>query len=63
MAEDILVLAQLDAGRIPEEFLKHAAMSRHLMISINLSNYGMGDAYGTCLGQGKGWLFTLRVVV
>ena len=37
-------------------------MSRHLLISINLSNYGMGDAYGTCLGQGLSALPNLAVL-
>ena len=52
VADDVLVLAQLDAGRVPEEFLRRAALSRHLMVTVDLSNYGMGDAYGVCLGQG-----------
>jgi hypothetical protein len=49
VAEDVLLLAQLDAGRIPEEFLQKASYSNHLHVTIDLSNYSIGDSQGICL--------------
>ena len=49
VAEGILLLAQLDAGRIPEEFLLKASMSQHLHVTVDLSGYGIGDTHGNCL--------------
>lgn len=51
VAEDVLLLAQLDAGKIPEEFLQKASHSTHLHVTIDLSNYSIGDAHGLCLAR------------
>ena len=51
-AEDSLLLAQLDAGRIPSEFLQKASYSSHLQVTVDLSNFGIGDTHGLCLAQG-----------
>ena len=51
VAEDVLLLAQLDAGRIPEEFFQKASMSQHLHVTVDLSAYGIGDTHGNCLAM------------
>lgn len=51
IAQDSLLLAQLSAGRIPEEFLQKAAHSPHMHVTVDLSNYGIGDTQGLCLSN------------
>jgi hypothetical protein len=48
-AQDMLLLSQLDAGVLPESFIKSSEDPRY--ITINLSQYGIGDVRGLCLGK------------
>ncbi len=48
-AQDMLLLHQLDAGVLPETFIKAAENPNAVM--INLSQYGIGDQRGLCLGK------------
>jgi hypothetical protein len=48
-AKDHLLLAQLRAGKIPEPFFKNSSNSR--FVTIDLSNYGIGDTHGLCLSE------------
>lgn len=49
IAQDQLLLQQLDKGVLPESFIKSNATARS--ITINLSRYGIGDVRGVCLGK------------
>lgn len=48
-AQDALLLLQLDAGVLPEKFVRHNSDVQTLV--IDLSNYGIGDTRGLCLGK------------
>jgi len=48
-AQDMLLLHQLDAGVLPEIFIKTADNPK--AVTINLSQYGIGDNRGLCLGK------------
>lgn len=48
-AKDLLLLAQLRNGRIPEQLLKRVPQSVSL-VQLNLAHFGMGDELGLCLG-------------
>jgi hypothetical protein len=48
-SQDALLLLQLDAGMLPERFVKNNGDASALM--IDLSNYGVGDKRGLCLGK------------
>ncbi len=48
-AQDLLLLNQLEAGVLPETFIKASEDPR--FITINLSQYGIGDVRGLCLGK------------
>jgi hypothetical protein len=47
-AKDLLLLAQLRSGKIPEQLLKGAPHSACL-VQLNLAHFGMGDDLGLCL--------------
>ncbi len=49
-AQDKLLMLQLEQGVLPETFIKPATDPEFL--TIDLSNYGIGDVRGLCLG---GW--------
>lgn len=49
-AQDKLLMLQLEQGVLPETFIKPASDPEFL--TIDLSNYGIGDVRGLCLG---GW--------
>lgn len=51
-AQDLLLLNQLDSGVLPETFIKSSEDPR--FVTINLSQYGIGDVRGLCLGK---WYF------
>jgi hypothetical protein len=48
-AQDMLLLNQLEAGVLPETFIKSSEDPRYVM--VNLSQYGIGDVRGLCLGK------------
>lgn len=48
-AQDRLLLHQLEAGLLPETFIK--SQSEAEALTINLSKYGIGDQRGLCLGK------------
>lgn len=48
-AQDRLLLHQLDAGLLPETFIKSQSDAEAL--TVNLSKYGIGDDRGLCLGK------------
>lgn len=48
-AQDKLLFLQLDAGVLPEAFIKPSADPNFL--TVDLSNYGIGDDRGVCLGK------------
>lgn len=48
-AQDKLLLLQLDAGVLPESYILPSADPN--MLKIDLSNYGIGDKRGLCLGN------------
>lgn len=58
LAQDRLLFNQLEAGILPETFIKPGGDPRSIM--INLSRYGIGDARGLCLGK---WYVTLLVCI
>lgn len=47
-AQDVLLLSQIKAGILPEQFIKSNSSSS---IDIDLSHYGIGDDHGVCFGQ------------
>eukprot|EP01038_Epipyxis_sp_PR26KG_P005255 gene5255-7303_t len=49
IAQDNLLLLQLDAGLFPETYIKPAMDPKFL--TIDLSNYGIGDTRGLCVGK------------
>lgn len=49
LAQDNLLLMQIDSGVLPEMFIKHAGDSEFL--TVDLSNYGIGDVRAMCLGK------------
>jgi hypothetical protein len=49
LAQDRLLFSQLEAGILPETFIKPG--SDPLSIMINLSKYGIGDVRGLCLSK------------
>lgn len=59
-AQDALLLTQLDLGVLPEQFIKKEADAQEL--TVDLSNYGIGDTRGECLGVCLGELEFLQSV-
>jgi hypothetical protein len=49
LAQDRLLFSQLEAGILPETFIKPGSDPRSIM--INLSKYGIGDIRGLCLSK------------
>ena len=49
IAQDQLLLNQLDAGVLPESFIKPGSDPQS--VTINLSRFGIGDNRGICLGK------------
>jgi hypothetical protein len=50
-AQDLLLLAQIERGVLPEQFIQQSTSSDDLdHVSVVLSKYGIGDTRGLCLG-------------
>ena len=50
-AQDLLLLAQIERGVLPEQFIQQSASSDDPdHVSVVLSKYGIGDMRGLCLG-------------
>lgn len=50
-AQDVLLLAQLKAGVLPEQLIMGSGNKKADNITIDVSHYGLGDEHGKCLGQ------------
>lgn len=48
-AQDKLMIAQLEAGKLPEAFIKRSSNLKHAYIDIPA--YGIGNTHGICLGK------------
>ena len=48
-AQDMLLIAQLESGLIPEPFLKKNLNPKY--VAVDLSSYGIGDVPGLCLAE------------
>lgn len=49
-AQDVLLLAQMKAGVLPEQLISSGFDKTKKTISIDVSHYGLGDEHGKCLG-------------
>jgi hypothetical protein len=49
LAQDKLLLSQLDAGVLPEQFIKPGTDS--LSVTVMLTKHSIGDVRGVCLGK------------
>ena len=58
IAQDALILAQLEAGIVPQTFIRRSDNLEYL--DIDISNFGIGDKQGECLGHAIKGLKDLR---
>lgn len=61
VAQDNLLMMQLRAGVVPEQFIRRSNTLSHL--DIDIRGYGIGDAQGACLGGAISGLDTLRALI
>lgn len=60
LAQDRLALAQLEAGKLPEHFIKR---SNNLeFVEVDLTSFSIGDVHGTCLGKAIRGFHTLQTL-
>ena len=58
-AQDVLLLAQMKVGVLPEQLIASGYDKNRNTISIDVSHYGLGDDHGKCLGLCLGKLDSL----